>query len=585
MKNYFFILLLFCLNIEANDIKLSKYDKKKHLEFCDLKCCLTEDENKYLDESNRTITLCVQTDLFPIDDFIDGKHTGMMSDIMKQISEKADIKFEFIPTKSFLDVKNKIKNKECQVLTIINTKQKKIPSLYVTKAVINTHFTLISKLDKSFIQKATQLENKKLIVQFQIYKDYILKFHPTLNIEVQNDSAIMMKSLLNDDVFAVLSIDEKADYLIDEYGYSKLKINGFLLRNIGIAGGIGIQKDELILINIFEKALESISDKEIELVIESWRKNRYSEHVNYEIIFEILFIVFIVLSIMYYYQRKLKFFNKKLAKQVNHKTKALKELNESLENSVAQKVEELREKDKILTMQSKQAVMGEMISMIAHQWRQPLNTITLQISKYQLDEIINTTNEKNQDIDDVFDKINETIMFLSDTIDDFQTYFRLDKESTEIEADDLLNKAVSFVKSRIIHNKIIIDIKTNKNIVLNVYVNELLHVILNILNNAIDSYDGVDRDEKIIKIYTTQTDDRVSIYIEDNGCGIPNENLNKLFEPYFSTKGKNGSGLGLYMSQMIIQKQFDGNIVISSSDEGSIFKIDILKSVYEPPSP
>jgi signal transduction histidine kinase len=255
-------------------------------------------------------------------------------------------------------------------------------------------------------------------------------------------------------------------------------------------------------------------------------------------------------------------------------------MNESLEITVQEKVQELIQKDKILKVQSKQAVMGEMISMIAHQWRQPLSTITLQISNLQIKRLLGETDENPHDIDVMLNQISDTIIYLSETIDDFQTYFRTDKESMDIEIHELLQKAVNFALPRIKTQKIALTIHKHSEIITRVYINELVQVILNLINNAIDSYERLEREDKHIDLEVLEMqEDIICIIVKDNGCGIAPDNLEHLFEPYFSTKGKNGTGLGLYMSQMIIEKQFYGHIEVESSHEGSTFSVFLHKEI------
>jgi len=267
-----------------------------------------------------------------------------------------------------------------------------------------------------------------------------------------------------------------------------------------------------------------------------------------------------------------------MVEKINSHALDLDVVNQSLENKVEERTKELLRQDNILTAQSKQAVMGEMIRMIAHQWRQPLSTITLQISNLEISRMMGRVVDKKQE-EDTLRQISDTIIYLSDTIDDFQTYFRTDKESTSIEVHELLQKVVNFAIPRIEAREIDLKIKKSKNIYVNVYINELVQVILNIVNNAIDSFKGVQRENKFIDLYAKEKGDRVEIYITDNGCGILEENLAKLFEPYFSTKGKNGTGLGLYMSQKIIEKQFDGKIDVKSSPEGTSFIVTIMSKI------
>ncbi len=304
----------------------------------------------------------------------------------------------------------------------------------------------------------------------------------------------------------------------------------------------------------------------------------------------ILFVVIIVSSIMYFYkikidearnvifnqQVKLQNFNKDLDLEVKQKILELQELNESLEIKVKEKVKELMDKDSLLTAQSKQAVMGEMISMIAHQWRQPLSTITLQISNLHIKRLLGD-NVTVRESDKVLSDISDSIVYLSDTIDDFQTYFRPNKEQETIEVDELLQKAINFALPRIKESDVEIINETKKGITINIFVNEIIQVILNLINNALDAFDGINQEDAKIVLNAEENENSIAIFVKDNAGGISEKNLSYIFEPYFSTKGKNGTGLGLYMSQMIVEKQFFGNIKVQTSDKGTTFIVEISK--------
>ncbi|WP_310442494.1 HAMP domain-containing sensor histidine kinase [Sulfurimonas sp.] len=316
-----------------------------------------------------------------------------------------------------------------------------------------------------------------------------------------------------------------------------------------------------------------------------------TKYTMYQVTY-ISFVLVIVSIIIYFYQRKidearciilekqnmLRNFNKELEKQVKDKTTELIKLNESLELKVEQKLEELRSKDQILEVQSKQAVMGEMISMIAHQWRQPLSTITLQIANLQFKQLLGK-DRNSEDIDEALSNISDTIVYLSDTIDDFQAYFHPNKEILGIEIHDLLQRAVNFAISRVQDRGVKISINNIADINVTTYINELIQVILNILNNAIDAHVETKTKNPSITLNVKAVGEKVLIYIEDNAGGIKSENLPHLFEPYFSTKGKNGTGLGLYMSKMIIEKQFGGEIDVVNANGGAIFIIKIPKNI------
>ena len=293
------------------------------------------------------------------------------------------------------------------------------------------------------------------------------------------------------------------------------------------------------------------------------------QYTLYQMIY-ISFALIIVSLIIYFYQLKIDEAKNIILEQQD----MLRKFNLEL----ADQLEELKVRDQLLTAQSKQAVMGEMISMIAHQWRQPLSTITLQISNLHIKKELGKKVEA-EELDKTLNAISDTILYLSDTVDDFQTYFNPNKEVSRIEIHELLQRAINFTLPRVKENAIEIVIEKMDESIINTYINEIIQVLLNILNNAIDALNDIGRENPKVVISLKSGKNSIFIRIKDNANGISEKDIIHLFEPYFSTKGKNGTGLGLYMSQMIMQKQFDTKIEVDSSSTGSTFIVEIPKTL------
>ena len=539
---------------------------------------LSDDEEKYI-RNNPVLSMCINYDFMPIDGIENGQYTGMMADLYKIISQKTG--FEFVPlaAKSELDLEKNLAQKKCKLVSITATRTNHFTTIRTTTPIASTHFTLLSKLDKSFIHSAYDLKDKLLVVQRESYKNYLNYYYPYLNIEVEDDKNRMLDKVLKNRAYAIVTIDEKADYFIDEYGYGKLKINGFLAKEHPLEASMGIQKDEPLLFSILQKTLKTIPQEQIQSIMSRWRLTRYHKVTDYSLVIAISIGMGLIMLVMMYYQRKLKRFNQELEKSVAAKTKELREINDSLEINVQEKVNELLQKDEILTKQSKQAVMGEMISMIAHQWRQPLNTVALKISNIQLQEMISKSVTK-EELLEVLKEINNTIQYLSNTIDDFKTYFQPNKNASKTTLKNIMNKSIGFIDARLKKENISIDMSKLEDVEINTYSSELIQVILNILNNAIDAYmEHSWIEDKSISIYSKEEGKWVKIFIYDKAGGISNDVMKQLFEPYFSTKEKNGTGLGLYMSKMIIEKQFSGTIDVQSRDATTTFIIEIPKDI------
>jgi len=230
-----------------------------------------------------------------------------------------------------------------------------------------------------------------------------------------------------------------------------------------------------------------------------------------------------------------------------------------------------------LLSSSRSAAMGEMISMIAHQWRQPLTLINTLISSIKLKNEMGVLDKTT--MEESFGKIENTVKFLSDTINDFKDYFKPNKTKTEVNLDELFNKSIFFLKDEMLQ----LDIKYVQNIdatiSITTYKNELIQSIINIFKNSIDAFKEHNTQHKVIAVSVENKNNTININIEDNAGGIEAEILNKVFDPYFSTKNKNGTGLGLYMCKTIITEHLGGDISINSSLNGTKVAIKLPKAI------
>jgi signal transduction histidine kinase len=258
----------------------------------------------------------------------------------------------------------------------------------------------------------------------------------------------------------------------------------------------------------------------------------------------------------------------------------IEKLNEKLEEDVSKKLEDIREKEQVLMQQSRLASMGEMIGAIAHQWRQPLNVISIKkdglMDEYFEGEL---TEESAQKYDN---DISHMIEYMSKTIDDFRNFYAPQKQKKDfdllIEIDNVLKIANPQLKSN--HIKIDIENFAHNDIIMHGYNNELNQVLINLINNAKDVIVEKKIDNGLIKIELFDFDNEVKINVIDNGGGIDDKIIDKLFEPYFTTKFESlGTGLGLYMSKNIVEKSMNGKIYASNVDNGAKFSILLQKSV------
>ncbi|MBF0554603.1 MAG: HAMP domain-containing histidine kinase, partial [Nitrospirae bacterium] len=243
---------------------------------------------------------------------------------------------------------------------------------------------------------------------------------------------------------------------------------------------------------------------------------------------------------------------------------------------------ELLEQKDLLIQQSKMASMGEMISMISHQWRQPLNAISITVQDIIEAYAYGELNEGY--IKDTVNTTMDQVKFMSRTMDEFRNFFKPSKEKVPFDVKSTIENILSmfyqmFKKS----DNIDISIITEPGTILLTegYPNEFKQVILNILNNAKDAIisqrdaGGTKQGLVEINIKNCGEGDKVIVSIRDNGGGIPEHIIDKIFEPYYTTKGNAGTGIGLYMSKTIVETNMGGTLTVKNVDGGAEFQINL----------
>ncbi len=241
---------------------------------------------------------------------------------------------------------------------------------------------------------------------------------------------------------------------------------------------------------------------------------------------------------------------------------------------VNEEVEKGREKDHLLMQQSKLAAMGEMIGSIAHQWRQPLNTVGLIIqdirTAHELGELDGTYLKES------VAKAMSIIRHMSATIDDFRYFYQPEKEAHPFSIAEAVVKAVSVIDASFKSNNIEIDLDLKDDVIVEGFANEYSQVLLNFLSNAKDIFIERKTPNPRVILRLFKQDGRSVLTVRDNGGGISKDIIGKIFEPYFSArKDGQGTGMGLYMSKMIIEKSMNGKLTAENNEEGAEFRIEL----------
>jgi len=271
------------------------------------------------------------------------------------------------------------------------------------------------------------------------------------------------------------------------------------------------------------------------------------------------------------------YINRQLQKKIEEKRAIeakLKALNENLEARIEHELKERAEQDKALEQQAKMAAMGEMMDAVAHQWKQPLNALTMYETLLKSDFKDGIVDQAYVDrfLEDTTVQINHMV----NTLDEFRTFFRPNQKKAIFPILDSIESVLRLVKDEFLKNHIDVKLKIEREICINANKNELRHLILNIINNSKDAFNERNIDKRVISIKESKRDkERVSIEFIDNAGGIPEHIIGKIFRPNVTTKAADkGTGIGLYMSMQIANKHH-GKLEVKNSTDGAIFTLTI----------
>ena len=244
----------------------------------------------------------------------------------------------------------------------------------------------------------------------------------------------------------------------------------------------------------------------------------------------------------------------------------------NLEQQVQVELQKSRDKDEMIFHQSKLISMGEMMANIAHQWRQPLAQINSSV--FRIDTMLSDLHIQDEEIEKQLQDIETTTEYMSNTINDFKDFFEITKRRKRFNLNVVIQNALNIIGASLKYHDIKVELFLENELLINAYKNELQQVLLILMNNAKDTLLINQIPKPKISIITKLEDDQVSITVEDNGGGVDEKIIHKIFEPYFTTKHQTqGTGLGLYISKMIIEKSERGSLSVLNTKDGASFEI------------
>ena len=521
---------------------------------------LTLDEENFIN-NHKIIRFGIRTNSAPFAFYENGKALGLAVDYIKKSAKNIGLEVEFVNEKmSLTDSYNMIETREkfdTLLFTIKNEENEKRFS--IGEAYLSYPMMIIKHKDSAYIGSMKDLVNKTIVIE----KDYatnkwIKRDYPNIKI-INVDTTIDALNYIN---------DGKADAYVGNLAISNYLSTFRELENLKVAAPSGYgninfhfvaPKQWPELTSILSKGFNQITSVEHGTIQQKWFSLQTIERVDYSLIWKIIGLsLFIILWILWW--------NRKITKEKNKTNKALKELKKAKYDLEQKNIEHLKQQEMLLT-QSKIAAMGEMLGNISHQWRQPLSLITTNVSAINVWLDIGKR-ISDEELKDCASSVMNQANYLSKTIDDFRNFFISDSTKKQVyKLKDIYLKLEDLTKISYENNfiKTITDIDEDIELELNDSI--LIQAFINIYNNTRDAFleNNVASDERFFFVTIKKDEKNAIITFRDNANGIKKEVIDKVFEPYFTTKHKSvGTGIGLYMTNQIITKHLKGNIEVSN---------------------
>jgi signal transduction histidine kinase len=507
-----------------------------------------------------TIRVCTNPNWMPIEFTEEGTPQGISIDTLKIIADSLKAQLVFIPTQTWAQSQAYLRANKCDLLPAAIRTQKRLkyaqfthPYLVYTLGII-THqdAPLVNHLESIIDKTMTRKTGSGLIQKLKT-------MYPDIHIIETPGYKEAFEMVQDKQAYFTIATLPVLAYYKNKYGLKKLQIAGHTEMKYKLR--MMVRKDNYALRQMLDEALSRIPKGVSEAIFAKWTKQTVIKTIDYRLLWAILSvsgIIMLIILIAYYKQKKLH--------------KQIKELNETLEKRVQEEIEKNKEQQILMLHQSRLAQMGETLSMIAHQWRQPLTAINANSNTLLLKAKRGNLNPKSTT--ELSESIIQYTRHLSATIDDFRDFFRPGKVQRETTLEEIATTTLQLVQELLTNKGITVVQRIDCDATFYTYPNEIKQVLLNLIKNAED----VLIERKVSYPMITIESRECGLYVHDNAGGIDQEALQKVFDPYFSTKNKkDGTGLGLYMSKIIIEDHCSGSLRLYNEGDGAVAEIILDK--------
>ncbi|MHC3993424.1 ABC transporter substrate-binding protein [Thiomicrolovo sp. ZZH C-3] len=497
-----------------------------------------------------------------------GVYGGLSYGFIRRVAEKLGVRIEAEPKRSWQEVDEALNARELDVAAAIMAMPERYAYTNFTRPYLTLPMVIVGGETFQYVGDLAALKGKRVAVVKDDAADIFLKhdFPQIKRIRTDNlPDALRMVAFGKADV----AVDALAvvSYVIAQEELNNLRIVGQTPYRFEIA--MGVRSDWPVLQTLLQRAIDSIGEEEREAIYRQWVPTVYKHQFDYALLWKVLGVLAVIALLFgYKYIR--------LDELVKRRTRELTELNATLHERVEEAVAENRDKERMMIQQAKMATIGEMIESIAHQWRQPLNVMGIGIANLDFKRQLGKVDDA--ELDTLINIVHRQVDYMSQTIDDFRNFFKKDKQLETVRLHTLVDEVLALVIPALEQKKISVEVDVPEGMEAELYPNELKQVILNLVSNAKDVLLHHGYGEKKIRVTAREDGDAIQLFVADNGGGVPEEIMDKIFDPYFTTKFESqGTGIGLYMSKIIMEKNLRGTISVENRHGGAEFAVRLPK--------
>jgi len=522
---------------------------------------LNPSEHAYL-QKKRKIRMCVDPNWMPME-HVDrkGHYEGILADFSRLISRKLDIPFQLVRTPDYQVSRRYLKEGRCDIIMGEQATPEVLKHYLATRPYFSAPRAFVTHVDATLVHDFSQIARSGPVgvLKNSPAETLLPRLYPGIRLVTMKDGDEGLRKVASKELVAFVNIIPSLVYSIQKQGLSNLKIAGTLPDEVKLS--MLVNKKEAPLVPILNKAIGDITQQERQEILSRWVQIRYEASPDHSGLIRLLLLSGLLLLILLawlFHARRMH--------------RALQKVHRELEAKFQKELERNREHQLMLLQQNRLAQKGQILNMIAHQWRQPLNSLSIvtQVCLSKMREELGTS----EALTHFEEKSKNLIGQMSETIDSFRDFFRPERTRVRFSINRTVEELLPMIRPIFKHDGIDLRWKAEKNIFYLGYPKELGQALLNILYNAAEAIRERAIEKGRVDVDLREEGDRILLEICDNAGGVPEEIIGEIFDPYFSTKeSKNGTGLGLYMSKLIVEEHMGGRLEVHNSGEGACFRI------------